>query len=40
MIQQKPKPHSSLIYGNGNAGKTMADLLATVPLLFHKTIEY
>jgi UDP-hydrolysing UDP-N-acetyl-D-glucosamine 2-epimerase len=39
-IQQNPKPNSSLIYGNGNAGKTIADLLATVPLLFHKTIEY
>ncbi|WP_438968722.1 UDP-N-acetylglucosamine 2-epimerase [Nonlabens sp.] len=36
--------HSSLtnstVYGNGNAGKKIADLLATIDLPFHKTITY
>lgn len=31
---------SSKVYGGGNAGKTIADLLATAPLRFHKTISY
>ena len=30
----------SSVYGGGNAGNTIADLLATVPLQFHKTISY
>jgi UDP-hydrolysing UDP-N-acetyl-D-glucosamine 2-epimerase len=31
---------SSDIYGGGNAGKEIAKLLADLPLVFHKTIEY
>jgi len=34
------KATSSDIYGGGNAGQQIADLLSKVPLLFHKTIEY
>lgn len=30
----------SEVYGGGDAGKQIADLLATVPLQFHKTIVY
>jgi len=35
-----PKPASSSIYGGGDAGKKIADLLASSPLVFHKTITY
>jgi UDP-hydrolysing UDP-N-acetyl-D-glucosamine 2-epimerase len=35
-----PKPASSTIYGGGDAGKKIADLLASSPLVFHKTITY
>jgi hypothetical protein len=31
---------SSDIYGGGDAGKEIAKLLADLPLIFHKTIEY
>jgi hypothetical protein len=31
---------SSDIYGGGNAGTEIAKLLANLPLIFHKTIEY
>jgi UDP-N-acetylglucosamine 2-epimerase len=31
---------SSLIYGSGDAGKNIADLLAEVQLKFHKTITF
>jgi UDP-hydrolysing UDP-N-acetyl-D-glucosamine 2-epimerase len=34
------KKISSDIYGGGNAGKEIAELLADLPLIFHKTIEY
>ncbi|NBL64839.1 UDP-N-acetylglucosamine 2-epimerase (hydrolyzing) [Flavobacterium sp. NST-5] len=34
------KATPSKIYGDGNAGKTIANLLASVPLKFHKTISY
>jgi UDP-hydrolysing UDP-N-acetyl-D-glucosamine 2-epimerase len=34
------KYSSSEIYGNGNAGTKIADILANVPLRFHKTISY
>jgi UDP-hydrolysing UDP-N-acetyl-D-glucosamine 2-epimerase len=34
------KPISDDIYGKGDAGKKIADLLATLPLQFHKTITY
>ena len=33
------KSHSN-VYGDGDAGKKIADLLATLPLQFHKTIMY
>jgi UDP-N-acetylglucosamine 2-epimerase len=31
---------SENIYGSGNSGKQIADVLASVPLTFHKTIVY
>ncbi|TXE05846.1 UDP-N-acetylglucosamine 2-epimerase (hydrolyzing) [Gelidibacter salicanalis] len=34
------KREASTIYGNGNSGKKIADILATVELRFHKTIMY
>lgn len=34
------KPRPSDVYGGGNAGQKIADVLATVPLRFHKTITY
>lgn len=34
------RPEPSTVYGGGNAGKQIADILATVPLQFHKTITY
>ncbi|MBW1657724.1 UDP-N-acetylglucosamine 2-epimerase [Flavobacterium quisquiliarum] len=37
---QKGSTSPSFIYGNGSAGKKIADLLADVPLQFHKTIVY
>jgi UDP-hydrolysing UDP-N-acetyl-D-glucosamine 2-epimerase len=35
-----PKPESSTLYGGGDAGIKIADLLASSPLVFHKTITY
>jgi UDP-hydrolysing UDP-N-acetyl-D-glucosamine 2-epimerase len=35
-----PEPESSTIYGGGDAGKKIADLLSSSPLVFHKTITY
>jgi UDP-hydrolysing UDP-N-acetyl-D-glucosamine 2-epimerase len=35
-----PRPEPDNIYGGGDAGARIADLLATVPLRFHKTIAY
>jgi UDP-hydrolysing UDP-N-acetyl-D-glucosamine 2-epimerase len=35
-----PKPESSNIYGGGDAGIKIADKMASIPLLFHKTITY
>jgi UDP-hydrolysing UDP-N-acetyl-D-glucosamine 2-epimerase len=35
-----PKPESSTLYGEGDAGIKIADLLASSPLVFHKTITY
>lgn len=35
-----PRPKPDRIYGGGDAGRRIADLLATVPLRFHKTIVY
>lgn len=37
---QKGKTNSSPIYGNGKAGIQIANLLAELPLQFHKTIMY
>jgi UDP-N-acetylglucosamine 2-epimerase/N-acetylmannosamine kinase len=39
-ILQSPRPSASLVYGGGEAGKLMADLLASIDLRFHKTITY
>jgi UDP-hydrolysing UDP-N-acetyl-D-glucosamine 2-epimerase len=35
-----PKPTQDHVYGGGDAGKKIADLLASVPLSFHKTLAY
>jgi hypothetical protein len=37
---QKGKTISSSIYGDGKAGVQIAELLANLPLQFHKTIMY
>ena len=37
---QSPKPVLSNVYGGGDAGKKIADLLVNLPLKFHKTITY
>jgi len=37
---ERGKVTPSSIYGNGSAGKKIGDLLAIVPLQFHKTIVY
>jgi len=37
---QGGKSSSSAIYGNGNAGTKISELLAKLPLQFHKTIMY
>jgi UDP-hydrolysing UDP-N-acetyl-D-glucosamine 2-epimerase len=34
------RPASSDVYGGGNGGENIARCLASVPLIFHKTIEY
>jgi UDP-hydrolysing UDP-N-acetyl-D-glucosamine 2-epimerase len=40
LILQQKKPAPSNVYGGGDAGKTIADLLAKLPYHFHKTIQY
>ena len=35
-----PRPQSSDIYGDGHAGKKIADVIAKVPLTFHKHLSY
>ena len=35
-----PKNTKSAVYGNGDSGKKIADILATIKLRFHKTITY
>jgi len=35
-----PRPKPDNVYGGGDAGKRIAEILATVPLSFHKTIVY
>ena len=37
---KRGKRDSSNIYGGGDAGKQIADLVSTLPLKFHKTIAY
>jgi UDP-hydrolysing UDP-N-acetyl-D-glucosamine 2-epimerase len=37
---QMKKPETSELYGSGNAGKKIADILAEAPLSHHKTIAY
>jgi UDP-hydrolysing UDP-N-acetyl-D-glucosamine 2-epimerase len=34
------RPESDLIYGQGDAGQKIAELLSTIPLKFHKTLVY
>ena len=36
----KPVKQKNTIYGNGNSGEQIAEILATLPLRFHKTITY
>ena len=38
MTSDRPMP--STVYGDGNAGKKIADILAQIPLRHHKTITY
>lgn len=40
MQLEHPKNSKSTIYGNGNSGKKIADILATIEFRFHKTITY
>jgi UDP-hydrolysing UDP-N-acetyl-D-glucosamine 2-epimerase len=35
-----PRPTGESIYGDGNSGKIITNLLSTIPLQFHKTIMY
>lgn len=39
-IIHSPRPAVSDIYGGGNAGERIAEVLATIPLRFHKTITF
>lgn len=39
-IMNQPKPTPSHVYGGGDAGEKIANLLSTLPLKFHKTISY
>uniref|UniRef100_UPI004048B11C UDP-N-acetylglucosamine 2-epimerase n=1 Tax=Flavobacterium sp. TaxID=239 RepID=UPI004048B11C len=39
-VQSVAKRSTSDVYGGGNAGNQIADLLAQLPLQFHKTIMY
>jgi UDP-hydrolysing UDP-N-acetyl-D-glucosamine 2-epimerase len=38
--QTSERPGPSYVYGGGDAGEKIADLLASLPLKFHKTIQY
>jgi UDP-N-acetylglucosamine 2-epimerase len=40
IITEKGKSATSAVYGGGKAGIEIADLLAKLPLQFHKTIMY
>jgi len=37
---QAERPESSHVYGGGNAGRQMADILNTIPLRYHKKINF
>jgi bifunctional UDP-N-acetylglucosamine 2-epimerase / N-acetylmannosamine kinase len=37
---ERPRPTRESLYGTGNAGQKIADVLAEFPLHFHKTITY
>lgn len=39
-MEAKPTLKSEHVYGGGNAGEKIAEVLATIPLRFHKTITY
>lgn len=39
-IRVKGRPEGSNVYGGGDAGKRIAEVLSKVPLQFHKTITY
>ncbi|MFL0682711.1 MAG: UDP-N-acetylglucosamine 2-epimerase [Algoriphagus aquaeductus] len=39
-IKSSPRPQSSGVYGGGDAGLKIANHLAEVPLVFHKTITF
>jgi UDP-N-acetylglucosamine 2-epimerase len=39
-IEKNPRPNSVNIYGEGDAGEKIAEVLAKVELRFHKTISY
>lgn len=39
-FKEKGRPEPSNVYGGGNAGGNIADVLVKVPLRFHKTIVY
>lgn len=39
-IKSSPRPQSSNVYGGGDAGLKIANHLAEVPLVFHKTITF
>ena len=39
-VQSVAKRSTSDVYGGGDAGNQIADLLAQLPLQFHKTIMY
>lgn len=39
-IENSPKPNTSTIYGDGDAGDKIAQKLSEVPLIFHKTITF
>ena len=39
-ITSQPRPSGSGVYGGGDAGEKIAEVLNKVPLRFHKTITY
>ena len=39
-IKKQKRPQRSKIYGEGNSGEKIANILSNVPLIYHKTITY